>query len=195
MGMDGRQRADYGLDAPPVVRNLLIAGIGGLVVRGTATARLWSGDAGFTVAGNEVRVGIAPAGLWIGIGCLAMAAWMIWSSRVGKVRERERLLDTLTWRGDEQVLDLGCGRGLMLIGAARRLRTGRAIGVDLWRTEDSSRRRRSRRGGGWRVDRARVDTGCRAAAWRALVPGSAPTEHTPARSWRWRPPVRAAGVR
>jgi len=84
------------------VRNLLIAGIGGLVVRGTAAARLWSGDAGFTVAGNEVRVGIAPAGLWIGIGCLAMAAWMIWSSRVGKVRERERLLDTLTWRGDEQ---------------------------------------------------------------------------------------------
>jgi arsenite methyltransferase len=136
MGMDGRQRADYGLDAPPVVRNLLIAGMGGLVVWGTAVARLWSGNAGFTFAGNEVRVGIAPAGLWIGVGCLAMAAWMIWSSRVGKVRERERLLDTLTWRGDEQVLDLGCGRGLMLIGAARRLRTGRAIGVDLWRTED-----------------------------------------------------------
>ena len=58
MGMDGRQRADYGLDAPPVVRNLLIAGIGGLVVRGTAAARLWSGDAGFTVARDEVRVGM-----------------------------------------------------------------------------------------------------------------------------------------
>ena len=136
MGMDTRQRADYGLDAPPVVRNLLIAGIGGLGVWGTAVAGFWSGSAGFTFAGNEVRVGIAPAGLWIGIGCLAMAVWMIWSSRVGKVRERERLLDTLTWRGDEQVLDLGCGRGLMLIGAARRLRTGRAIGIDLWRTED-----------------------------------------------------------
>jgi cyclopropane fatty-acyl-phospholipid synthase-like methyltransferase len=65
-----------------------------------------------------------------------MAGWMIWSSRVGKLRERERLLDSLTWRGDEQVLDLGCGRGLMLIGAARRLRTGRAIGVDLWHVED-----------------------------------------------------------
>ena len=136
MGMDGRQRADYGLDAPPVVRNLLTAGIGGLVVWGTAAAHLWSGSAAFTIAGNEVRLGIAPAGLWIGIGCLAMAAWMIWSSKVGKVRERERLLDTLTWRGDEQVLDLGCGRGLMLIGAARRLRKGRAIGVDLWRTVD-----------------------------------------------------------
>ena len=110
MGMDGRQRADYGLDAPPVVRNLLIAGIGGLVVWGTAAAGLWSGSAGFTFAG-KVRVGIAPAGLWIGIGCLAMAVWMIWSSRVGKVRERERLLDTLTWRGDEQVLDLDAGAG------------------------------------------------------------------------------------
>jgi SAM-dependent methyltransferase len=134
--MDGRPRADYGLDAPPVVRNLLVAGIGGLVVWGTAAAHLWSGSARFTLGGSEVRVGIAPAGLWTGIGCLAMAAWMIWSSRVGKVRERERLLDTLTWRGDEQVLDLGCGRGLMLIGAARRLRTGRAIGVDLWRAAD-----------------------------------------------------------
>ena len=84
MGMDARQRADYGLDAPPVVRNLLIAGMGGLVVWETAVARLWSGNAGFTFAGNEVRVGIAPAGLWIGVGCLAMAAWMIWSSRVGR---------------------------------------------------------------------------------------------------------------
>jgi len=136
METDGPQRADYGLDAPPVVRNLLIAGLGGFVIWGTAAARLWSGRVRFTLGGNEVRVGIAPAGLWIGIGCLAMAAWMIWSSKVGKVRERERLLDTLTWRGDEQVLDLGCGRGLMLIGAARRLRTGRAIGVDLWRTAD-----------------------------------------------------------
>jgi arsenite methyltransferase len=113
MGTAGPPRADYGLDAPPVVRNLLIAGIGGLVVWGAAAARLWSGYAGFTIAGNEVRVGMAPAGLWVGIGCLAMVAWMIWSSRVGKVRERERLL-----------------------GAAKRLRTGRAIGIDLWRTED-----------------------------------------------------------
>jgi ubiquinone/menaquinone biosynthesis C-methylase UbiE len=32
--------------------------------------------------------------------------------------------------------DRGMDDLLMLIGAARRLRTGRAIGVDLWRTED-----------------------------------------------------------
>lgn len=130
------RRADYGLDAPPVVRNLLIAGVTGMLVWGSAALGLWSGVLRFAVGGTEVKVGLAPAGLGVGAGCLAMACWMIWSSRVGKIRERERLLDTLTWRGDEQVLDLGCGRGLMLIGAARRLRTGRAIGVDLWRTED-----------------------------------------------------------
>jgi ubiquinone/menaquinone biosynthesis C-methylase UbiE len=35
-------------------------------------------------------------------------------------------------------LDVGCGRGLLLIGAARRLTTGRAVGVDIWQAEDLS---------------------------------------------------------
>jgi ubiquinone/menaquinone biosynthesis C-methylase UbiE len=30
------------------------------------------------------------------------------------------------------VLDAGCGRGLLLVGAARRLTTGKAIGLDRW---------------------------------------------------------------
>ena len=40
--------------------------------------------------------------------------------------------------GDERVLDVGCGRGLMLIGAAKRLTTGRATGIDIWQAEDLS---------------------------------------------------------
>jgi cyclopropane fatty-acyl-phospholipid synthase-like methyltransferase len=36
------------------------------------------------------------------------------------------------------VLDVGCGRGLLLIGAAKRLTTGKAVGVDIWQTEDLS---------------------------------------------------------
>src|SRR5262249_26783883 len=70
-----------------------------------------------------------------GISLLAMAIWMIWSSRVGKIREREILLDRIKWRGDEQALDVGCGRGLMLIGMAKRLTTGKATGIDIWQTE------------------------------------------------------------
>jgi ubiquinone/menaquinone biosynthesis C-methylase UbiE len=61
---------------------------------------------------------------------------MIWSSRFGKMHARDRLLDSLQLRGDETVLDLGCGRGLLLIGAAKRVPRGRAIGIDLWSQED-----------------------------------------------------------
>ena len=44
------------------------------------------------------------------------------------------------WRGDEQVLDVGCGRGLLLAAAAKRLEalhgSGRATGVDVWSNVD-----------------------------------------------------------
>jgi ubiquinone/menaquinone biosynthesis C-methylase UbiE len=63
---------------------------------------------------------------------------MAYESKVMKVAERERLLDLVSWRGDETVLDVGCGRGLMLVGAARRLTTGKATGIDIWQAEDQS---------------------------------------------------------
>ncbi|HET9727202.1 MAG TPA: class I SAM-dependent methyltransferase [Gemmatimonadales bacterium] len=134
--MDEDLVPDYGLDAPPVVRNLFLAGVAGLLLWLGSAAGLWSGAVRVPLGGDTLRIVLAPAALSIGITCVGMAMWMVWSSRVGKVRERERLLDTLVWRGDEQVLDVGCGRGLMLVGAARRLRTGRATGIDLWRRED-----------------------------------------------------------
>lgn len=67
------------------------------------------------------------------------------------------------WRGDERVLDVGCGRGLMLVGAAGRLTTGTAVGVDLWRAEDQADNtpeaalENARREGV--ADRVRVETG------------------------------------
>jgi ubiquinone/menaquinone biosynthesis C-methylase UbiE len=48
------------------------------------------------------------------------------------------LLDELQLRGDERILDMGCGRGAVLLMAAQRLTTGRAVGVDLWRKVDQS---------------------------------------------------------
>lgn len=48
------------------------------------------------------------------------------------------LLDKLGLRGDERILDVGCGRGAVLLMAAQHLTTGRAAGVDLWRSADQS---------------------------------------------------------
>jgi ubiquinone/menaquinone biosynthesis C-methylase UbiE len=122
------RRPDYRLDAPGVVRNLLLAGGIGLAVWATAAVGMWSGRLG--------RVVVAPMGLWAGLSLTVTGLWMVWHSKVGKFRSRERLLDRLAWRGDETALDVGCGRGLLLVAAARRLPRGKAVGIDIWQAED-----------------------------------------------------------
>lgn len=52
---------------------------------------------------------------------MALGLIMIWGSKVGKRLLRDKMIDSISWRGDEKVLDVGCGHGLMLIGAAKRL--------------------------------------------------------------------------
>jgi len=53
-----------------------------------------------------------------------------------KPRVRDWVLDHISWRGNEQVLDVGCGSGLMLIGAALRVLHGKAVGIDSWKKVD-----------------------------------------------------------
>jgi arsenite methyltransferase len=124
------EKADYGLDAPYVVRNLLLAGGACLLLWLANVLGFWSGRIGPVIFGHSL--------IWPAAGLIASGLGMIWSSKFGKVGERETLLDKLSWNGDEHVLDVGCGRGLLLIGAAKRLTTGRATGVDIWQTEDLS---------------------------------------------------------
>jgi arsenite methyltransferase len=124
-------RADYGIDAPGVVRNFALAGAAALAL-GVAL-RLVLGASRPRLAGTLLAVG-----LWCAFWFLLTAALMLFSSKVGKYRERERLVDLVRLRGDERVLDLGCGRGLVLNAAARRLTIGKAVGVDIWQAEDQS---------------------------------------------------------
>ena len=124
-----KPKPDYGVDAPKVVRNFFLLGAVALV-GGLALGKF--GPRSILMA-TLVGTGIVGGSIW-----MATSGLMFFGSKVLKVRLRERLLDGIPWRGDERVLDVGCGRGLMLIGAAKRLTTGSAVGVDLWQTEDQS---------------------------------------------------------
>jgi len=124
-------RPDYGLDAPEVVRRLAVIGTVACVL----------GMAGFfffRASHRALAIALLSAGMFPGISLLTTVSVMVWGSKVGKLRLRDRLLDGLALRGDETVLDVGCGHGLLLIGAAKRLPRGRAVGIDLWQTEDQA---------------------------------------------------------
>jgi cyclopropane fatty-acyl-phospholipid synthase-like methyltransferase len=75
---------------------------------------------------------------WLGILLIAQAGLYLHTTLHGKRRVWRRELDQLALRGDEQLLDLGCGRGAVLIAAAEQLPNGRATGVDLWRSQDQT---------------------------------------------------------
>lgn len=45
---------------------------------------------------------------------------------------RTQIFNALALRGDEKVLDVGCGSGILLNEAARQLSTGKATGIDIW---------------------------------------------------------------
>ena len=118
-------RPDYGLDSPLLVRRTLSRG-GWALAWGVAIYVMnraeYPGPAGRMLAALAVL-----AAAFISAGAI-----MVWSSRVWKLALRDRLLDSLELRGEEKVLDVGCGRGLVAIGAAKRLKTGRVTGVDVW---------------------------------------------------------------
>jgi arsenite methyltransferase len=69
---------------------------------------------------------------------LGTAAFYLHTTRVGKFAVWARVLGELALHGDETLLDLGCGRGAVLLAAAKLLPRGRAIGVDVWRADQTA---------------------------------------------------------
>jgi len=152
-------REDYGIDAPTVVRNLTLAGILLLIVSLGTAALLQLHLIGPSTLARILR----GNGLVTAIICLVMAFWMIASSKWLKQRVCRALLDARAWRGDEAVLDVGCGRGLVAIAAARRVPRGRVTGVDIWQEVDlggnSPEAIRANAEAAGVADRVSVDTG------------------------------------
>ncbi len=126
-----KKKAKYGLDAPNVIRNLILSGILCLLISLTI----------YRFLNINFKIIYMLLTGWIFISAISLiitAILMIFSSKFGKIKERERILDILDIKGNEHILDVGCGKGLYLIGAAKRLSTGTAIGIDIWQNEDLS---------------------------------------------------------
>jgi arsenite methyltransferase len=127
-------KPDYGLDAPGVIRNLAIGGLAAVIVAVLAQA-LPPAVLPMTRADRTIT------SVWFsltGIILLIESMWMLYSSKAGKLHMRERVIDALALQGNERVLDVGCGRGLLLVAAAKRLPRGEAVGIDLWSARDLS---------------------------------------------------------
>ena len=148
--------ANYGIDAPKDQQSLMWRGITFLAL-GLGiffmNRQEYPGPAGTL---------LAVLGL-VGVGFFSVACYMYWSSKTGKLQLRDQILDGLQLKGEEKVLDVGCGRGLLLIGAAKRLNSkGRATGIDCW-NDDLSKNSKEETNSNVKAegvaDRARVETG------------------------------------
>lgn len=123
-----QQSPDYGLDAPGLVKTFIFGGAA-LAILGHFTNALPLSN-------------FIPDLTSTGIAFIATGFLMIGYSYYGKFRSRDRLIASLGLKGHETLLDLGCGRGLLLIGGAKALPNGKAIGIDLWSQKDLSKNSR-----------------------------------------------------
>src|SRR5208337_5535884 len=120
-----RRRGDYGFDAPLVPFSLGVVGILLLVI-GILGLRLF----------HTTLLGVLA--LVCGFIFLLSAVSYLYTTRRGKFRVWAELLLQIGLRGDERILDMGCGRGAVLLMAAGLMPKGSAAGVDLWESVDQS---------------------------------------------------------
>jgi arsenite methyltransferase len=118
------RRGEYGYDAPYAVVMFGAASVASAVAA--------------TICWRERELRVATRMTAFFVFFLANTISFLYTTRRGKFVEWARILDRLQLRGDERVLDMGCGRGAVLTAVARRLTTGRVTGVDIWSTRDQS---------------------------------------------------------
>ena len=125
-----RPRGRYGVDGNYrlIPAPVLFAGYLLLCLAAAVLAGLWL-LTGRTLSGTGAAV----------VAFLLVAAGVNFRrfSRRGKFEVWARLLTGLGLRGDERVLDLGCGRGAVLLIAAKLVPGGSAVGVDIWRADQT----------------------------------------------------------
>lgn len=125
------RRGDYGFDAPFAPILMVVAGA---FLLARCVWRLSEAPSG---AVTPYRISVVATGVGALLQFLILGVY-IHFTRAGKFTVWAGLLDRLELKGDERLLDIGCGRGAVLLMAAQRLPRGRAVGVDVWSTKDQS---------------------------------------------------------
>jgi SAM-dependent methyltransferase len=120
-----RPKPDYGIDSSGRIRRLFFAGAAAALAGGLLPS-FHIGDFEITLIGPTL---LALGCLSLGI-CASMLAYSFW----GRFNIRKRMLGIVRWRGNETVLDVGAGRGLLAVGAAKRLRSGTVVAIDDWQS-------------------------------------------------------------
>lgn len=88
---------------------------------------LIAGAAGYVFVSRIIGIIIAGFGLYLLATYIISLYWL-------KQSESFDFTNVLQFRGDEQVLDVGCGLGKVTVGAAKQLTEGTVTGIDIWNT-------------------------------------------------------------
>jgi arsenite methyltransferase len=123
-------KGDYGIDGS--FHTISARGQAISIGVGSAALGVWS-----AISASRGKRLVAAATASSSLGIAASAALYIHATKAGKFRVWQRILDELVLEGDETVLDMGCGRGAVLLATAKRLPNGKAVGVDLWHADQT----------------------------------------------------------
>lgn len=120
-------RGDYGYDGSP--RALCVVGAIAVMLAGLGGVHRRAG-----------RRRLTALELSSSLALLATVVSYLHTTRRGKFAVWAEILDDETLRGDERVLDMGCGRGAVLAMVAKLTPVGQAVGLDLWTADQSGNR-------------------------------------------------------